>query len=140
MKGNNATFIFIMGMLFGVIIITLSIALEIDILPPNQELMDQLAHYKCQEMTYEVSYEKELCCYNNTIPECITCHKIEWQNFTTGRFLPDENKIECIYLPEYIKPNEDFTWCYDSVHDYHGQCYTILKSKKFTLEELGLHE
>jgi len=106
----------------------------------SPEIMNQLAHYKCQEMTYEVSYEKELCCYNNTIPECITCHKIEWQNFTTGRFLPDENKIECIYLPEYIKPNEDFTWCYDSVHDYHGQCYTILKSKKFTLEELGLHE
>ena len=132
------------------------------------QAMNQLADYKCKEQQYEAMpitvcvnltvmnapycilfTEEGLCCYNTGY---------EHKNFTTGRFLQEENKIECwkigesiinIYndlvkqdlikesLIEWVSTNR----CYDCKTKIPCamECSDCIeKSQKFTLEELGI--
>ena len=135
------------------------------------QAMNQLADYKCKEMQYEIEeiiirpiisidescINKPACggamicppdtSYIYVENEGFMCKKQKYKNFTIGRFLPEENKIECIkidnqtlYDYQYYKDRKslfDFLkTCVKCGAEGCGSC--VEKSQKFTLEELGI--
>jgi len=114
--------------------------------------MNQLANYKCQEQQYEVMehtcidtiiraagnaticHGTAMIVNNSLVCDNIECHNTyTYKNFTTGRFLPEENKIECLGENKY--PNCGIcTKNLNCVSGYDISCYG--RVQKFTLEEI----
>lgn len=157
LNSNNGAWLMVVVILMGVLL-----WLMVSIIPSKEsdynQAMSQLASCKCQEMQYETEVPMSECPYAETCiqyrhrKKCWRTKCIEIHNFITGRFLPDENKIECYDLSKayfrelsgqkiYINTLKDLYWNGEKwwIQIGYGTAKTYdIKSQKFTLSEVGL--